>query len=126
MKRIIALLIAALIVVSAFAIACSAEQTGAYKLGDADGSSEVDSVDVTVVQRVLILVTKDEDGMIAMRADVNGDGLDAVDATFIQRYCVNVRTPYDIGEWVYTEQPTQAPTQKPTRDEYELPFVPAR
>lgn len=78
-----------------------ASSTSRVKLGDADGSGEVDEVDATIIQRyvTMIAVPYDEDQL--MNADIDGDGdLTIADATFIQRYATGVKIPYAIGEIV--------------------------
>ena len=72
-----------------------------YIRGDANGDGKVDEMESMskVVSR-----------------DVDGNGLDVADVTKIQRYLVEAENVNHIGERV-TEQ-------QPTRDEYELPFVP--
>ena len=138
MKRVLMLIAAAILFAVVLSVCCFAADTEPYLLGDADGNGDVDVVDSVKVLRIAIFIDTDPDGSVARRADVNGDGLDTVDATFIQRFSTRIATPYPIGEWVYpeqpseqvtekpTEQPTQAPTQKPTQDNDELPFVPSR
>lgn len=57
--------------------------------GDADCDGEVTTVDVTLIQRVL--VNMDHAGEFNIKAaDVNGDGLDITDATLIQRFVVKM------------------------------------
>ena len=138
MKRLLMMITVAVLFTALLSVCCLAAGTEPYMLGDADGNGDVDVVDAVKVQRIVIFVDHDTDGSVERRADINGDGLDTVDATFIQRHATHLKTPYAIGEWIYpeqpteqvteqpTEQPTQAPTQKPTKDNDELPFVPAR
>ena len=77
------------------------QPSAGYKLGDADGSDDVDMVDATVVQRVATRVKVPYDQETLMHGDVDGDGeLTVVDATFIQRFATRVKTPYPIGETV--------------------------
>ena len=105
--------------------AVAAEET--YLRGDADGNRVVDVRDATLIQRVLAELTDDTDGRIALRADVTGDGLDISDATQIQMYAAEYENLYDIGKEVAYPQPTteaQTTKPKPTRDPYELPFIP--
>ena len=108
------------------ALPVSAGYNKAYRIGDADGNSVIDLVDATLIQKVVILNGDDSDGLIALRGDGNGDGLDVADATAVQRYALAMQCGYSVGKWVYPEEPTQAPTQKPTLDEYELPFIPSK
>lgn len=124
MKRLIALFSVALLVLMLSALPVFAGYNKAYRMGDADGNSIIDIVDATLIQKVVILNNADSEGLIALRGDGNGDGLDIADATAVQRYTLNMKCGYSVGKWVYPEEPTQAPTQEPTYDEYELPFIP--
>lgn len=104
-----------------------------YYRGDADGDGSVETIDATLIQRVLCEMVEDTDGLITLRGDVDGTGeLEVTDVTFIQRWLADMTVVYEIGVPVEpaTEAPTQAPTQAstqaptqaPTRD-YELPVV---
>lgn len=128
MKKIISLLLAVLIL-SAFAgMAVSADAIDHYLVGDADGDEIITVLDATKVQRLLVNYIVDEDGMIALRGDVNGDGIDILDATFIQRFLADYDDGTQIGTIVYLDPPTEpatdAPTVKPTTDPDELPYIP--
>lgn len=69
-----------------------------YLRGDADGDGEVTILDATVIQRRLVeLLTPSFD---ERAADVDGDGLNIVDATLIQRYLAEFDNIYHIGETV--------------------------
>lgn len=70
----------------------------AYLLGDANGDSHVDVLDVTLLQRVLANVTSDPDGLIALRGCVSGEELSSIDVTSIQRCLAYVPTPYPVAE----------------------------
>lgn len=74
------------------------EEEQPYIIGDADGDGEITIIDVTKIQRCLAGLLTDEDNMIALRGDSNGDGLDSTDATFIQRFLIGLRVPTRIGE----------------------------
>ncbi|WP_405343780.1 dockerin type I repeat-containing protein, partial [Ruminococcus sp.] len=68
------------------------------KLGDVDGSGEVDILDVTTIQRVLANV-KPADDTINKLGDVDGDGsLDVTDATLLQRWLLGLNQDLKIGE----------------------------
>lgn len=124
MKKLTALLLSvALLIPMLSVLPVSAGYNKAYRMGDADGNSVIDIVDATLIQKVVILNNADSDGLIVLRGDGNGDGLDVADATAVQRYTLNLKCGYSVGEWVYLEESTQAPTQKPTYDEYELPIA---
>ena len=93
----------------------------AYLIGDADGNKIIDLTDATLIQYAVVYYADDADGMIALRGDVDGDGLDVADAAKVQRFLNGDGGSYRVGEWVYPEQPTE----QPSLDEYELPFISA-
>lgn len=128
MKKIISLLIAVFILSAIAGMAVSADAVDHYLVGDADGDNIISVLDATKVQRLLADYVLDEDGIIALRGDVNGDGVSILDATYIQRYLADYDDGTQIGTIVYlvppTEPQTEPPTQKPTRDPDELPYVP--
>ncbi|MBQ9515790.1 MAG: dockerin type I repeat-containing protein [Ruminococcus sp.] len=106
---------------------------GTYILGDADGDGQITVLDATKVQRVLVDLDDDPDGMITLRGDSNRDGLDVMDATRIQRYIADYEIAVPIGEVREIVEPTESSTepataepttQLPTGDPNELPFVP--
>lgn len=76
-------------------------QTGSklifYKNGDADGDGKITILDATMVQRVLAALTRDTDGMIKLRGDVDKNGLTILDATSIQRYLAEYQDKHRIG-----------------------------
>ncbi len=67
-----------------------------YRVGDADGNSNVEINDVTIIQRLLLDMVKDDDGMIALRSSLSGNELSIADATIIQRYLAEMKTPYEV------------------------------
>lgn len=69
-----------------------------FKNGDADGDNKISILDATLIQRVLVSLSKDNDGMITLRGDVNEDGLNILDATSIQRVLAGFNDPYKIGK----------------------------
>ena len=73
-----------------------------YMVGDADGDGAVSILDATKIQRVLADLDDDPDGMIARRADSDGDGLNILDATRIQRYLADFEVSEPIGETMTT------------------------
>ena len=83
--------------------------------GDADGDGKVTVLDATTIQRKL--ANLEVSSFVEKAADVDGNGLDVLDATRIQRNLAGFTDPYQIGE------PISDATQ-PTKDPYELPFVP--
>lgn len=71
-----------------------------FILGDADGDGFITIIDATKVQRVLADLDKDTDGMITLRAAVDGDVLNIMHATKIQRYLAEFDVTEPIGEEV--------------------------
>ncbi len=74
-----------------------------YLNGDVDGDNNISILDATKVQRLLADLCDDPDGLIAIRADVNKDGVDITDATYIQRHIVQYEVPFQIGvemKWI--------------------------
>nr|WP_316623782.1 leucine-rich repeat protein [uncultured Ruminococcus sp.] len=72
----------------------------AYMLGDADGNGEIEIVDATVIQRVLADIPVADPDTAERNGDVDGDGLNITDATWLQRYLASVEIPYEIGKIV--------------------------
>ena len=64
--------------------------------GDADGDGEVTILDATAIQRKLVEMSVSAFNENA--ADVDGNGLDITDATWIQRHLAELYVPYPIGE----------------------------
>ncbi len=115
MKRLLCVICAALICVSAMAAAdISAAVKSTYIRGDSDDNGKVEISDVTLAQQVLAGIEKDSGGLIAVRANVDGKGFNIDDATNVQRYLAQFDNIYSIGEKV----------TYPGYDEYELPFIP--
>ncbi len=115
----------------------AAAAQGSYILGDADGDGSITIRDATKVQMVLADLENDPDGMVELRTDFKGRGLNINAATTIQKYLVYLPVDCNIGEVIYIEEPTteQITTVQPTTAEpttvqlttmtYELPFIPA-
>ena len=80
-----------------------------FILGDADGDGVVTIIDATVIQRILVYLMDDPDGMIELRAAVDGDELNITHATKIQRYLADFAVAEPIGTEVTRVIP--APTQ---------------
>ena len=80
-------------------------KTVTYIIGDADDDGEVTILDATKIQRVLVDLDQDSDGMIALRGhtDPDDDELNIMDATRIQRWLVNFEVDANFGEEVTTE-----------------------
>lgn len=71
-----------------------------YRCGDADGSKDIDTIDVTIIQRACAKMELNIDQDTLIHGDIDGDGsLDVSDATYVQRYLANIQTPYPIGIW---------------------------
>ena len=85
-----------------------------YKRGDADGDGDIMIADATVIRRTLADIPTPFIDRKA--ADVDGNGLNIMDATNIQRYLACLYDPYHIGEIVSDHT-------QPTQDEYELPVI---
>ena len=67
-----------------------------FIFGDADGDGLITIFDVTDIQRVLAKLSVDSFNETA--ADVNGGGLDILDATCIQRWLAHLSAPEEIGK----------------------------
>lgn len=72
-------------------------QEVSFILGDADGDSKITILDATKIQRLLAALVTDDDGMISLRGDTDGNGLDILDATRIQRWLAGFTTDEQIG-----------------------------
>ena len=60
-------------------------------IGDADGNGELNVNDATFIQRLLVGLETDENGMIAAIADFNGDGKVSIrDVTLIQMHAAGI------------------------------------
>lgn len=119
MKRLlITALLAAVLLSGILPTAGAKDQT--CLIGDADGDGVITILDATKVQRVLVGLDQDKDGMIYLRAGMAGKTLDILDATTIQRYLVGYSSKYPIGQTKTFSLPDPV---EPTRDEYEMPIV---
>ena len=117
MKKVISILLLVLMV-SAFAgIAVSADAVQTYLKGDTDGDGIVTVIDATKIQRLLVDLETDKDGMMTLRGNVHGDELDILDATYIQRFLVDFDDGYAINTPVEYTPPTVDPTIAPATDE---------
>lgn len=67
-------------------------------LGDADGDSVITILDVTIIQQHLATVTVRHPEIVEQRGDINQNGLDIVDATYIQKHLAGFDVPYAIGQ----------------------------
>ena len=73
---------------------------GSYRLGDADGNGSIDIIDVTCIQRGCANITTKIPESILLHGDIDGNGLSATDATTLQRYLIDIITPFPVGKWV--------------------------
>ena len=117
-------------IVMALALMCAlAASFSAYSfeglMGDADNDGKVTVMDATCIQRTLAGLCEDADGMTELLGDTNSDGLNIMDATRIQRWLADFAVDHPVGVYCTFElpDPTQAPTQAPTKPSYELPPV---
>ena len=73
---------------------------GSYRLGDADGSGEIDVIDATCIGRYCANMPTDIPEETLLHGDADGDGsLTIIDATWIQRYLANMEVGCPIGVW---------------------------
>ena len=69
-----------------------------FILGDADGDSQVTILDATKIQRILVGLDEDKDGMISLRGNVNNEEkLSIMHATKIQRWIADYAVDEPIG-----------------------------
>ncbi|HBE15105.1 MAG TPA: hypothetical protein DCY72_02500, partial [Ruminococcaceae bacterium] len=69
-----------------------------YLRGDSDGNGKINILDATLIQRVIADVQNDDGGLIALRAALSGKALNITDVTYLQRYLIQLPTPYPVGE----------------------------
>ena len=70
-------------------------------LGDVDGNGEIESIDVTLIQRYLAGISIPYIKAELMSGDVDGSGdLELTDVTAIQYYLADLKTPYKIGKQI--------------------------
>lgn len=118
MKRIISLMIVAILCLSGIAVSASevaltdTSEPQSFIWGDADGDGDVSIADATCIQRVLVGIPVPSFNMKA--AIVSGeDELSIIDATLIQRKLVNLIDRFPVEEAAI--QPTEPePTEEPT------------
>ena len=68
-----------------------------YLRGDYDNNSIVNSNDTTQIMRNLVGAAAINDEKAEERGNIDGGNLSVRDATLIQRYLINLKTPYEIG-----------------------------
>ena len=66
-------------------------------LGDADCDGYVSILDATVIQRKLVNLPVNQFNEVA--ADIDGNGLDITDATWLRLHTADYEVPYPIGEY---------------------------
>ena len=123
MKRIAMLVLVLICLSVTVGMILPVSAAGSYIRGDADGDGTVTILDATVIQRRLVeLPTPSFD---KRAADVDSDGLNITDATWIQRYLAEFDNIHHINETVTIPDPTtlQPTVPQPTRSPYEFPVV---
>ena len=99
------------------ASSASAAFNAVYIRGDADFNGAVNIHDAEKIQSLLIMQISDPDGGVSVRGDVNSNGLDITDATFIQRYVACYSNTFSIGAKIKDGKVISDPTE----DSNELP-----
>ena len=67
-------------------------------IGDADGSGEINIMDVSVIQFDLANLYVPVEPVVLMNGDVDRDGLlEITDAAYISRYLTSIEIPYSVG-----------------------------
>ncbi len=124
MKRLGIIGLAVICLLAAVGMILPVSAAESYIRGDADGDGEVTIMDATVIQRTLADLAVSAFNEKA--ADIDGDGLNIIDVTAIQRYLAGFENIHHINETVTVPDPTetQPTTPRPTTDPYELPFIP--
>jgi len=116
-----AILTAVIIWTVGFSVISVSAESVKYLNGDANGDEDVNIVDVTVIQRLLVESIPDNDEMIRVRGDVDKNGLEIIDATHIQRYLASYGNPYQIGKTLIYTPSGSGDNTEPTRGDNELP-----
>ena len=124
MKKLIAIALVFTCILIVVSMELSVTAATSNVRGDADTDGNATILDATLIQRKLSGIPTysfDE-----RAADVDGEGVNITDVTWIQRYLAGMGNPYHIGESVIVPDPTvpQPTAPKPTKDPYELPFIP--
>lgn len=103
MKRIISLIIIAILGLSGIAVSASEVGTQSIIWGDADSDGEVSIIDATCIQRVLVEIPVPSFNLES--AIVSGeDELSVIDATLIQRWLIGMIDHFPVEEII---QPTE-------------------
>ena len=93
-------------------------------LGDADADGSITIMDVTAIQKRLASVPLPL-SFNEIAADVSQDGLDILDAFYIQNYIAKRAVPYAIGKPINGEEETEPATEDVTEEMTESPSEPA-
>lgn len=124
MKRIISLMIAAILCLSGIAVSASevaltnTSEPQSFIWGDADGDGDLTILDATCIQRYLAAFSVTNFNKAAAMVS-NGKELTIIDATLIQRKLVNLIDRFPVEEAAI--QPTEPePTEEPTTVNTEL------
>ena len=97
MKRITALVLCLLLVVATLFSASVSAADSTRLLGDVDGNDDVESIDVTWLQRHLASIVVLDDTQLSY-ADVDlNDEVEVIDVTMIQRWLVDIPTESYLG-----------------------------
>lgn len=71
-----------------------------YVLGDANGDGEITLMDATVIQRYLSNLPVSDPDIVVRNGDIEGEGIEVSDATWIQRHIAKMVIPYEVGKVV--------------------------
>lgn len=71
-----------------------------YVLGDANGDGEITLMDATVIQRYLSNLSVHDPDIVVRNGDIEGEGIEVSDATWIQRHIAKMVIPYEVGKVV--------------------------
>ena len=103
MRRCMRLLITALLHFTMILATTVNADAVSYQIGDTDKDGDVNITDATVIQRVLLEMIENTDGLILRYGDIDGNGLSIMDVTLIQRYLAQMDDGYPIGRLVEDE-----------------------
>ena len=103
MRRCMRLLITALLLFTMILATTVNADAVSYQIGDTDKDGDVNITDATVIQRVLLEMIENTDGLILRYGDIDGNGLSIMDVTLIQRYLAQMDDGYPIGRLVEDE-----------------------
>lgn len=100
MKKLVSIMLVALMLVSVFSLGVNAETAPAGRIGDLTGDFKIDVLDATYIQRILAKIY-DSDKEKELFADVDQDGVITIfDATLIQRWVAKLVDNTYIGRWL--------------------------